>query len=419
MIWSGAVSDDTMQTSPIDPLEARVVVFRQQPEAKGFAALRQELRDAGRGELLAELCATWAQHERDPVRAADAWSEAGEAMVVLGETATAIEYLRTALELDPTNDRALDRLLEIVEPDDPAAAVEILEAELAELRASATARPRGKKPELVARRARACTAAPPSCGTTTSAASIARCGTGSRRGSSSRSAPRRSRPRASSTRRSATTRWSRKLYQAELEVLGAAGARRAQGARSGSSSASSRCARKDLEAAANHLEEAARLDPTSLEIAEALAEVYATPGFRDGQTRHKAGELFVELGRQRLATRDDATGINYLRRAVGVDPYAKRELAGARGGARRDARSGTSSIASCATAAQVVAGSATSAPRCCAGAPRCIATSCRTATACVEVLTELVAYEAAGQQGRARAAASCCARTRSGSSCRA
>src|SRR5690606_36820026 len=56
---------------------------------------------------------------------------------------------------------------------------------------------------------------------------------------------------------------------------------------------------------------------------EALAEIYATPGFRDGQTRHKAGELFVELGRKRLATRADATGINYLRRAVGVDPAAK------------------------------------------------------------------------------------------------
>src|SRR5215470_12825982 len=124
-------STDVSRT--VDPLEAKVVVFRQQPEAKGFAQLRQELRDAGRGELLAEVCAMWAQHERDPVRAADAWSEAGEAMVVLGETATAIEYLRTALELDPTNDRASDRLLEIVEPNDPAAAVEILEGELTEL----------------------------------------------------------------------------------------------------------------------------------------------------------------------------------------------------------------------------------------------------------------------------------------------
>src|ERR1051325_3231910 len=134
------VADDTLQTHTVDPLEARVVVFRQQPDARGFAELRQELRDAGRGELLADVCATWAQHERDPIRAADAWSEAGEAMYVLGEQATAIEYLRTALELDPANERAADRMLEIVEPNDPAAAVEIIEHQLTEL-AKGGARP--------------------------------------------------------------------------------------------------------------------------------------------------------------------------------------------------------------------------------------------------------------------------------------
>src|SRR5678815_5537002 len=64
------MADDTLPTQKIDPLEARVVVFRQQPEARSFAALRQELRDAGRGELLADVCATWAPHERDPIRAA-------------------------------------------------------------------------------------------------------------------------------------------------------------------------------------------------------------------------------------------------------------------------------------------------------------------------------------------------------------
>src|SRR5215213_5487934 len=127
------MDDTTSPSHQIDALEARVVVFRQQPEAKGFGKLRQELRDAGRGELLAELCATWAQHERDPIRAADAWSEAGEAMLILGEAATAIEYLRTALDLDPTNHRAADRLLELIEPNDPAAAVEIIEHELGEL----------------------------------------------------------------------------------------------------------------------------------------------------------------------------------------------------------------------------------------------------------------------------------------------
>ena len=86
------------------------MVFRQQPEAQGFAELRQELRDAGRGELLADVCATWAPHERDPIRAADAWSEAGEAMVVLGETETAIEYLRTVEMLDLPTASALSLL---------------------------------------------------------------------------------------------------------------------------------------------------------------------------------------------------------------------------------------------------------------------------------------------------------------------
>src|SRR5688500_16917236 len=142
---------DTNPSLTIDPLEQRVVVFRQQPDPKRFTQLRQELRDAGRGELLAELCATWAQHERDPIRAADAWSEAGEAMVVLGEMATAVEYLRTAIELDPTNDRAADRLLEIVEPNDPAFAVEIIELELAELAKPGKADRR--KSEVTARRA--------------------------------------------------------------------------------------------------------------------------------------------------------------------------------------------------------------------------------------------------------------------------
>src|SRR6476659_9633030 len=147
------MSDDTLPTHRIDPLEARVVSFRAQPEAKGFAELRQQLRDAGRGELLADVCATWAQHERDPVKAADAWSEAGEAMVVLGETATAIEYLRVALDLDPSNDRAADRLLEIVEPGDPAAAVEIIEHELAELAKPNSKITGARKAEITARRA--------------------------------------------------------------------------------------------------------------------------------------------------------------------------------------------------------------------------------------------------------------------------
>jgi len=327
------MSEDTLPGHTIDPLEARVVVFRQQPEAKGFTELRQELRDAGRGELLAELCATWAQHERDPVRAADAWSEAGEAMVVLGETATAVEYLRTALELDPTNDRAADRLIEMLEPTDPAAAVEIIELELGEL-----AKPHGnrKRSEI-----------------------------SQRRGAQHRRAAElwndhlgrvdralwhwqqawRIEPQRTESLEAARRLYMSlgdetmvaKLYQAELEVVGNAPGAATRKAQIRFELGALAVRGNDLEAAANHLEEASKLEPTSLEIAERLAEVYASPGFRDGQTRHKAGELFVEVGRRRMASRDDTTGINYLRRAVGIDPHSKGSSA-----ALEEALSGTS-----------------------------------------------------------------------------
>ncbi|HEY1546335.1 MAG TPA: hypothetical protein VGG28_00875, partial [Kofleriaceae bacterium] len=297
-------------------------MFRQQPDAKDFAALRQELRDAGRGELLADVCATWAQHERDPIRAADAWSEAGEAMIVLGETATAIEYLRTALELDPTNDRASDRLLEIVEPNDPAAAVEILEAELAELgKRGAT----NKKPEAIARRAyqhrRVAALWNDHLGRVDRA--LWHFQQAWKLEPSRTEALEAARELYASLGDDAMVM---KLYQAELDVLGKAPEHNAKKARIRLELGRVAQRRKDLETAATHLEEASRLDPSAHEIAETLAEIYASPGFRDGPAqetaRHKAGELFVELGKRRTE-RGDSTGINYLRRAVGVDPYAK------------------------------------------------------------------------------------------------
>ncbi len=323
---AGRVSDDTMPNLSIDPLEARVVLFRQQPEAKGFGQLRQELRDAGRGELLAELCATWAQHERDPIRAADAWSEAGEAMAVLGETATAIEYLRTSLDLDPTNHRATDRLLEIVEPNDPAAAVEIIELELGELAKRDNTR-RGDKAanEIVQRRAaqhrRAAELWNDHLGRVDRALWHWQ--------QAFRLEPQRTEALEAARQLYLSLgdeAMVAKLYQAELDVLGNAPAATPRKAQIRFQLGVLALRGSDLEAAANHLEEATKLDPTSLEIAEKLAEVYATPNFRDGDDRqpwrHKAGELFVEVGRRRL-TRDDATGINYLRRAVGIDPHSK------------------------------------------------------------------------------------------------
>ncbi|HEX8112906.1 MAG TPA: hypothetical protein VF516_34480, partial [Kofleriaceae bacterium] len=326
------MADDTLQTQTVDPLEARVVVFRQQPDARGFAELRQELRDAGRGELLADVCATWAPHERDPIRAADAWSEAGEAMVVLGEAETAVEYLQQAIDLDPTNDRAIDRLLEIVEPGDPAAAAEVIEHELTELAQlfdPARKRPGldgRRKTDVIARRA---------------AQHRRAAGLWDQVGRVDRALWHYQQAWKLEPHRTEALEAARQLYHslgddamvgklfgAELEVIGgdrspAAAARKAQ-IRLELGKLALRG--KDLETAAGHLEEAARLDPTSLEVAEKLAEVYATPGFRggdDGAWRHKASQLVVEVGRRRMASRDDSTAIKYLRRAAGIDPYSK------------------------------------------------------------------------------------------------
>jgi len=320
------MADDTTPNVKIDPLEARVDEFRARPEARSFEQLRQQLRNAGRGELLAEVCATWAHHERDPVRAADAWSEAGEALAVIGDPDTAISYLRQALELDPANERAADRLLELVEANDPAAAVEIIELQLGVLQKHAGGHGAKAKAELIARRAahhrRAAELWDGHLGRVDRAMWHWQ--------QAWKLEPHRTEALDAARALYASLgehAMVAKLYQAELDVLGSSSA-------SGPAAAARKAAiryelgrlalrTKDLETAANHLEEAARLDPSSIEVAEALADVYASPGFRGGQTASKAGQLFVELGRRRLKTRDDASGINYLRRAVGVDPYSK------------------------------------------------------------------------------------------------
>ncbi len=324
---------DTNPSLVIDQLEERVVAFRQQPDARRFTELRQELRDAGRGELLAELCATWAQVERDPQRAAEAWSEAGEAMMVLGESETAVEYLRNALDLDAGNERAADRLLELLEPIDPAAAVEVLELQLGELArihdpARKVAGGSGgqgarTKPDVTARRAlhhrRAAELWNDHLGRVDRALWHFQQAW-------------KLEPTNFEALESARNLYGSlgdegmvtKLFQAELDVLGqqaaATSGLAARKARVRFELARLAMRAKDLEAAAIQLEEANKLD-RSPDIAEKLAEVYATPGFRDGTARTKAGELLAELGRSR--NRDDPSGINYLRRAVGVDPYSK------------------------------------------------------------------------------------------------
>ncbi|HTJ47125.1 MAG TPA: tetratricopeptide repeat protein [Kofleriaceae bacterium] len=324
--------DDTpTHPAPIDVLSAQLDAFRKHPDdADGFAELRIALRTGGHGELLAEICELRAPRERDAHRAADVWSEAGEARLVLGQREAAERDLRAALELDPSDERAAARLVELyVVAGRHAAAADVLEAELEALsaRGNGEQKHRRAKPD----------------------ASIAR------RGQRHRLAAQIWDERLGRVDR-ALSHWQRawqlepdrtdaleaaraiyaalgddamvqKLYQAELDTVGdrAPAPRRAK-----IHHALGRLAMKagDASAAAGHLEKALRLDGESLEVREALAEVYASPSFSEQSPEgvRKAGELFVDLGKRRLRTQTsqgDPSAITYLRRALGVDPYSK------------------------------------------------------------------------------------------------
>ncbi|HUS67692.1 MAG TPA: hypothetical protein VMZ28_24320 [Kofleriaceae bacterium] len=116
------------------------------------------------------------------------------------------------------------------------------------------------------------------------------------------------------------------LYEAELEILGAS-APKARRATLELELGRLLSRHGDAGAAAQHLENALALAPDSQEAREALAEIYASPSFvgqEDAQRR--AGELFVEIGRRRMATEDTEAAILYLRRALGVDPFSQTSI---------------------------------------------------------------------------------------------
>ncbi|HRC55753.1 MAG TPA: hypothetical protein PKU97_07510, partial [Kofleriaceae bacterium] len=310
------MNDDPVTLPVDDPLARRVDEFRENPQGGAFVSLRAELRANGRGELLAELCSFWAARDPNPKSAAEAWSEAGEVLYVMGLVDPAIERLRLALELDPLSERAVDRLVEaLLDRGDVAAAVEPIEHELAELGKRGEARPRKGDP-VVLRRAE-------------------------------------QHRRAAKLWNDSLGRVDRALWHWQQawrlephrlfellhrlgEVLAAQRGlaqivvqpgpplrrpRRAQHLQLGAKQLGDHglVAQRGVQVA-RLLQRvgAVRLEPRSTQVREALAEAYALSG-RGPDAARRASEIFVELGRSQLE-RDDATGIQTLRRAVGVDP---------------------------------------------------------------------------------------------------
>ena len=319
--------DDT-PTRPTPIAAADLDAFRRDPrDAARFAALRQTLRDGGQGEALAEICELRAPFEANAAKAAELWSEAGEARAVLGHAALAERDLRAACALDPAQERATARLVEmLMTAGKPAEAGDILEAELDELTRRGDVAPGKAKPDraAIARRA-----------------ARHRLAAGlwdQQLGRVDRAlahwqAAWRLEPDRTDALAAARTLYASlgddamvaKLYRAELDVLGekAPPLGRAQ---LWLALARVELRRGDGKAAAAAAERAVRLDGESAAAREVLAEIYGSPAW--GKTAEdpaagarKASELYMELGRAAFARGDTAAGVGFLRRAVGADPY--------------------------------------------------------------------------------------------------
>lgn len=294
-------------------LAERALAFVETPDGKRFVALRDELRQAGRGELLAAVCAAFAAVAIGPAAAA-AWSEAGETYLLIGDIAAGRRALERALLTDPLDERARVALASyLVGVGHAASAVEVVEAELAALAAAP-----GASPARAGRaHARAAEIWHTHLGRLDKA--LAHYQTAWQLEPQRTDHLAHARAIYASLGEEAMVR---RLWQTELEVLGKDGPpapRAAAHAELGRLLA----AAGERRAALAHVEAAVALEPTVDARRAALAELLTSlAADGDAAAGARAAEVFVALGQARLAAGDTDGGVAFLRRAVGADPMA-------------------------------------------------------------------------------------------------
>ncbi|HWN69566.1 MAG TPA: tetratricopeptide repeat protein, partial [Haliangium sp.] len=317
-------------------LQARLAAFRHAPsDSAVHAELARTLREAGRWRELAELHELHAPTERKPERAVVLWAEAGRIHLAAQKRDLAEQDLGRALDLDPAHPGAAQAMVELlIASERPAEAADVMEDELDALKERTDALPERKRAEIIAHRAQRHRALAVLWGETL--------------GRVDRALDHWQRawhlePARTDALEAARAIYTSlgddamvaRLYEAELEVLGESGPadRRASIelalgkiiARQGNAPDATMTAAM---AAAQHLEQALRLQPDSGPAREALAEVY-TSATLAGQSAHqrRAAELLLELGQGRLqaatSPAEEEAGIAYLRRALGVDPGSR------------------------------------------------------------------------------------------------
>ncbi|HVV85065.1 MAG TPA: hypothetical protein VHE35_18500, partial [Kofleriaceae bacterium] len=316
---------DDEPARPATPAVAEVEAVRGDPrDAARFAALRRGLRGEAARSQLAEVCELRAPFETDPVAAAAVWAEAGGLRDELGQHALAERDLKAACALDPTNEAAAARLVDLLlGAGKHAEAAAILEAELAELDRRAAAA--GERPERasIARRAQRHRAA-----AEVWDRHLGRVDRALHHWQQAwRLEPERTDALAAARALYASLgddMMVARLYRSELEVLGD---RAPAATRAPLHYALGRLLLRqdDGQAAAAALEQAVKLMPDDRGAREALAEVYLSEAWASSTEDPAAGArrasvLYLDLAKRALAAGDGEPALSFLRRAVGVDP---------------------------------------------------------------------------------------------------
>src|SRR5688500_3544835 len=149
------MSDDLTPTKPqlLDTLAAKVEAFKRDPHSSDlYRELKESLRQANEGAKLAEIAELHAAHVDDPQRAAAILVEAGANRLRLGQASEGERDLRDALAHDPAHEQAANRLAEhFIARGRFAEAAAVIEAELETLAQLAESGANGG--EMIGRRA--------------------------------------------------------------------------------------------------------------------------------------------------------------------------------------------------------------------------------------------------------------------------
>lgn len=312
------IDDPTLtDVTPSDPLSGQLQNFRSDPsDLELFRQLKTSLKRQERPADLAELYELRASEAKTPSEATRLWFDASLLRAELGDLEQELDNYRSALLVSPGHEKIANRLFDLlVSGKRYAEAADVADAEISHIES--------ESPDLqspIARRLASRYRA------------LARLWQ-DHLGRLDRALQCWQRSFQLEPHKTEALEQSRviysslgdqqmviTLYEAELQLLGGTGSR-SQRATIELALGELKQKHSDMRSAAEHLQNALELDPSSEVARERLAESLTT--LQEVEDHKKAGQLFVELGETRITEGDSESAISYLRRALGVDPESR------------------------------------------------------------------------------------------------